>query len=380
MNSKTPRIAIVADWLTTYAGAERVIEQMIKCFPEADIFSLVDFVPEDERSFLQGKQVQTSFMQNLPFAKKHFRAMLPLMPYAIESFDLSNYDIILTSHHAVAKGIITGPDQLHICYCHSPARYAWDLQHQYLGGAGFFATWKARLAHITLHHFRNWDVISANRPDHFIANSTFIKRRIKKLYRRDADVIHPPVNTESFTQGTERGDYYLTTSRLVPYKRVDMIVQAFCDMPDRQLKVIGDGSEMDRIKMLVQKHSNIELLGAVSSDEMTPLLQCAKAFIMAAKEDFGIAPVEAQACGVPVIAYSAGGALDTIIGLDKPEPTGVLFYEQTPKSLIAAVDQFEEQASYIKPKNCRANAEKFSEDAFCKNLTDYVMKRWKAQT
>ena len=228
------RVAIVHDWLTVYAGAERVLEQMLVCFPEADLFSLVDFLPVEQRRFIQNKPIAISFIQKLPKAKSKYRNYLPLMPLAIEQFDLSSYDVIISSSHAVAKGVLVGPDQLHISYVHSPIRYAWDLQHQYLRESNLDHGMKGWLARWLLHKVRLWDVRTANGVDRYIANSHFISRRIDKIYRRDAAVIYPPVDVEAFSFLEEKSDFYLTASRMVPYKKMPMIVEAFSAMPDKK--------------------------------------------------------------------------------------------------------------------------------------------------
>jgi glycosyltransferase involved in cell wall biosynthesis len=365
------RIAIVHDWLTVYAGAERVLEQMLRCYPQADIFSTVDFVPASERSFLQGKSITTSFIQNLPFAKTKYRAYLPLMPLAIEQFDLSQYDLVISSSHAVAKGVLTGPDQCHICMCYSPMRYAWDLQHQYLKETGLDTGPKGWVAKYLLHRLRIWDLRTINGVDQFIAISNFIARRIDKVYRRKATVIYPPVALETFTIGEQKADYYLTASRLVPYKKIDLIVRAFTQMPERRLMVIGDGPDFEKIKAMAP--ANVTLLGYQSFDVLLAHLQQAKAFIFAAEEDFGIAPLEAQACGTPVIAYGKGGALETIQGLiNELSPTGLFFTEQSETAIQEAVKQFEGLIKPILPSDCRQNAMRFSQEQFCEQFSSFV--------
>src|SRR5471030_1184394 len=241
-------VGIVADWLVTFAGAEKVIAEFIKIFPEAELYSVVDFLSDENRKLFYGKNVTTSFIQRLPFAKNKYQNYLPLMPLAIEQLDVTKHDIVLSSSHAVAKGVLTGPDQLHISYVHSPIRYAWDFQHQYLRESGLNKGLKGKLARWFLHKIRIWDSRTANGVDHFVANSQFIARRIKKVYGRDADVIYPPVDVERFTLQEEKEDFYFTASRMVPYKRIDLIVEAFTQMPDKKLVVIGDGSEMAKIK------------------------------------------------------------------------------------------------------------------------------------
>ncbi|HVD33859.1 MAG TPA: glycosyltransferase, partial [Gemmatimonadales bacterium] len=242
------KTAIVHDWLVTYAGAERVLEQMLAVYPEADVYSLIDFVPEAERGFLGGRNIHTSFLQRLPGMRRRYRSSLPLMPLAIEQFDLSGYDLVLSSSYAVAKGVLTGPDQLHLCMCYSPMRYAWDLQHQYLRETGLDGGIKGALARWMLHRVRIWDQRTANGVDGFIAISRFIARRIWKVYRRESSVIYPPVDVEGFTPQGSRENFYVTASRMVPYKRIDLIVEAFAAMPERQLVVIGDGPEARRLR------------------------------------------------------------------------------------------------------------------------------------
>jgi glycosyltransferase involved in cell wall biosynthesis len=373
---KNRKIAIVNDWLTTYAGSEKVLEQIISLFPEADLFSLVDFLPEEFRFVLgkDGKPVSTSFIHNLPFARNHFRKYLGLMPLAIEQFDLSEYDLILSSSHAVAKGVVTGPNQLHICYCHTPIRYAWEFQYQYLRQAHLERGFKSALARAQLHYLRLWDYRTAQGVDKFIANSSYIARRIAKHYRRDAQVIYPPIDTTKFTLCDKKEDFYLTVSRLVPYKRIDLIVEAFGKMPNKKLVVIGEGSEMASLK--AKAKSNTTLLGYQEDHVLIDYMQKAKAFIFAAEEDFGIVPVEAQACGTPVIAYGKGGVLETVQNLTNDSPTGVYFSEQSVSSIIEAIIRFEENANNISAKQCRKNAERFSPDRFRVEYKEYVEKSW----
>jgi glycosyltransferase involved in cell wall biosynthesis len=366
------RVAIVHDWLPLYGGAERVLEQIIRVYPLADLFSVVDFIPPEERGFLLGKKVKTSFVQNLPMARSQYRNYLPLMPLAIEQFDLSEYDIIISSSYAVAKGVITGPDQLHICYCHSPMRYAWDMQNQYVHSRGFAGALRAWLQRALLHYIRLWDVRTAHGVNHFISNSTFIARRIQKVYRRDATVIHPPVDTNSFRVNTgPREDYYVTASRLVPYKKIDLIAKAFARMPDKKLVIIGGGPELQKIKAAAGK--NVTILGHQSFDVLHGHIRKARAFIFAAEEDFGIAPVEAQACGTPVIAFGRGGSRETVV----QGKTGLFFMEQTPESLVEAVAEFEAMAGGFNPAQIREHAEQFSTAAFRARFATFTERSWK---
>lgn len=368
------RVAFVHDWLVVYAGSERLLEQMLAVFPEADLFSLVDFLPPCERRELFKRNVRTSFIQKLPFAKKVYRHYLPFMPLAIEQFDMSGYDLVISSSHAVAKGIITSPDQLHLCMCCSPIRYAWDLQHQYLresnlekGIKGFVAKW-------LLHKIRLWDYRTANGVDQFMAISHFIKRRIKKVYGRDSKVIYPPVDVEAFTFQSDKEDFFLTSSRMVPYKKIDLIVEAFGEMPHKKLFVIGDGPDFNKIK--AKARSNVTLLGYQPFETLRDYMQRAKAFIFAAKEDFGIIPIEAQACGTPVIGFAGGALLETIRGLDLADPTGCFFKEQTIKGVVEAVEKFEQFSHLILPENCRKNALKYSPERFRSEFKEFVMHSW----
>lgn len=366
-------VGIVADWFITYAGSEKVVAEFLDVFPEAELYSVVDFLSSENKSHFKNKNITTTFIQNFPLARKKYQSYLPFMPLAIEQLDVSKHDVILSSSHAVAKGVLTGPDQLHISYIHSPIRYAWDLQHQYLRESNLHKGFKGLLAKWILHNIRIWDCRTSNGVDHFIANSKFIARRIKKVYGRHADVIYPPVDVERFTLNENKEEYYFTASRLVPYKRIDLIVEAFSHMKDKKLVVIGDGPEMNKIK--AKATSNIEILGYQSNSVMVDYMRNARAFVFAAEEDFGITPVEAQSCGTPVIAYGKGGALETIrpIGVDKA--TGVFFYNQDVKSIIDSVNFFEQHSDEIILSDCRLNALKFSEQRFKEEIQEYVMNR-----
>jgi glycosyltransferase involved in cell wall biosynthesis len=355
------RVAIVHDWLETWAGSESVLEQIIAMWPEADLFTLVDFLPEGERAPLLGKRPSTSFIQRMPYARKSFRAYLPLMPLAVEQFDLSAYDVIISSSHAVAKGVIVGPDQVHVSYVHSPIRYAWDLQHQYLKQAGVKGV-KGWLARSVLHYIRMWDQRTAHGVDTFVANSEFIGRRIHRIYGCNSTVVHPPVDVERFELGEQREDFYLIVSRMVPYKRIPLIVEAFSRMPERRLVVIGTGTEFDQAKAAAGP--NITLLGYQPQDVVIDHMRKARAFVFAAEEDFGISVVEAQACGAPVIAFGKGGALETVVESDDPEhATGLFFHQQDADSIISAVRRFEGHMPF-NSHTCRRNALRFTAERF----------------
>jgi len=370
------RVAVVHEWFTAIAGSEKVVEQILNVFPQADVFAVyADPEVVKVTPFLIGRRLQTTFLQNLPGVRKHYRSYMPLMPLAIEQLDLSSYDLILSSAHAVSKGVLTGPDQLHISYIHSPIRYAWDLQSQYLRESGLDRGLKGWLAKWLLHKIRLWDYRTAAGVDHFIANSRFIGRRINKVYGRQSDVIYPPVDVEAFDYCVEKDDYYLTASRLVPYKRIDLIVQAFARMPDKKLVVIGDGPDMEKIKAI--QTPNVTLLGYQPFSELKRHMQRSKAFVFAAEEDFGITPVEAQACGTPVIAYGKGGSLETVVDSADPEAaTGLWFAEQTVESIVDAVHRFEARATPISSAVCRKHAERFSIERFQKEFGEYVNTRW----
>ena len=368
---KAPRVAIVHDWLEVYAGAERVLEQLLKMWPGADVFTLVDFLPDQHRGFLGDSTVHTSFIQRLPGSRKRFRHYLPLMPMAIEQFDLSSYDIVMSSSYAVAKGVITSGNQLHVSYVHSPIRYAWDLQHQYLREAHLQQGFKSMLVRAILHYMRLWDVRTAPNVDVMLANSRYIARRIEKCYGREAEVIYPPVDTSGFSLVTRKQDFYVTASRLVPYKMIPVIAEAFRLLPDRKLVVIGDGPDMARLREVAGP--NVEVMGHQPGDVLRAHMQNARAFVFAAEEDFGITPVEAQACGTPVIAYGRGGTQETVLAVGEcPRPTGVFFHEQTPESIAAAVRRFESISDEIRPVDCRDNALRFSTETFRQSMSQAV--------
>lgn len=368
------KVAIVHEWFSSYAGSEKVVEQILRCYPDADIFAVCDFLKPKEKHFLNNKKVTTTFIQRLPFAAKKFQSYLPLMPLAIEQLDMSAYDVVISSSHAVSKGVITGPDQIHVSYVHSPIRYAWDFQHQYLRESGLNKGLKGWLAKYLLHKIRIWDYRTAAGVNHFIGNSRFIARRINKVYGRQADVIYPPVNTDKFEFSDKKEDFYLAACRMVPYKRVDLIVSAFAKMPDKKLVVIGDGSEMDKIKQLAM--DNITLLGYQDDAAMVDYMKRAKAYVFAAEEDFGISPVEAQASGTPVITFGKGGCLETVKPLCSDKPTGLFFFEQTADAICEAVNTFEKYADEIKPEDCREHALTFSEQRFRDEISQYVDSAW----
>ncbi|MGH7042198.1 MAG: glycosyltransferase [Acetobacteraceae bacterium] len=359
-----PRIAIVHEWLENYGGAERVLEQLLTCFPQADLFAIVDFLPRSERQFLQSRPVHTSFIQRLPLSRRLFRNYLGLMPIAVQQFDMSGYDVVISSNHAVAKGVITGPDQVHISYTHSPMRYAWDLQHQYLRQADLEKGLRGAYARWQLARLRQWDVLASVGVDHFVANSQYIARRIHKVYRRDAVVIHPPVDVERFRPLRDKDEFFLLACRFVPYKRADLVVETFARDRRRRLVVVGDGPDRARIHKLAQGAANIELRGIVPQVELIDLMQRARALVFAGEEDFGISMVEAQACGTPVIAFGRGGARDIVAAPESDNPTGLFFERQEPGAVALALAEFESLESRITSRACRANALRFSPARF----------------
>lgn len=361
------RSAIIHDWLISgVGGGEKVLEAIHRLFP-SKIFTLVQDPKALTGSYFEGLEIVSSFIQKLPKAKTSYQKYLPLFPFAIEHFDLSSYDLIISSSHCAAKGVITGPDQVHICYCHTPMRYAWDLMHDYLKETKLNTGVKGFFAKIILHYLRGWDVHSSRRVDHFIANSHYVARRIEKFYGREARVIYPPVNLELFQEGGKKEDYYITASRLVPYKRVDLIVEAFSHMPDKKLIVIGDGSDWKKVQKKATK--NVELLGYQEDVVLARYLQKAKGFVFAAVEDFGITPVEAMATGTPVIAFRKGGVKETVL----EKETGHFYEAQSVDALIEAVKSFEKME--FDPKKCRARAECFSEGSFNQKFHQFVTQK-----
>ena len=372
-----PRVAVVHDWLYTIGGAERVLKQILLCYPQADVYCLFDALRDDERRELGIRATRTSFLARLPKVNTRHRLYLPLMPLAIEQLDMSSYDLVISSSYAVAKGVITGPDQVHVSYVHSPMRYAWDLQHQYLAESNLTRGIKGALARYLLHRMRIWDMRTATAVDGYIANSAFVARRIAKLYGRTAAVIPPPVSVSptlsppqdhADRDGSPDGSYYLAASRLVAYKNIRAIAQAFASMPDRRLVIAGDGPERARINAVAGP--NVTLVGRVDDARMRSLMAGATAFIFAAEEDFGIIPLEAQASGTPVIALGKGGALETVIG-SGPLRTGTFFADPAPETIADAVRRFEGEPA-PSPETCHANALRFSEARFRQRFTEFV--------
>jgi glycosyltransferase involved in cell wall biosynthesis len=367
MKSRQMKVALVHDLLTQYGGAESVLEAIVEMFPHAPIYTLIYDSKKMGRSFAD-KKIITSFLQNKPLAVKKYRWYLPWMPQAIESFDLSQYDLVISDASAFAKGVITLPSTLHICYCHTPTRYLWNDTFEYIKTSKI--PWPASmLVSKTINYLRIWDYQSAYRPDLFIANSNYTKSRIKKFYRRKSDIIYPFVEDDRFTYCPNKKQYYLMTGRLVPYKRYDIAIRAFNKMPDKKLIVAGDGVMFDHLKGMI-KGDNIVMLGRVSEKKLNNLYQHAKGYIFTADEDFGITPLEAMICGTPVIAFAKGGALETVID----NTTGTYFYNQTADSIIKAISKFEKMNfDFLKISK---HARKFSKDNFKKQFTSYINKQY----
>jgi glycosyltransferase involved in cell wall biosynthesis len=367
------RVAIVHEWLGPYGGSEQVVVGMLQVFPQADLYALVHDPKRLRGTPLERTPVRTSFIQSLPKARERYQAYLPLMPLAVEQFDLRPYDLVISSSHAVAKGVLTRADQLHISYTHTPIRYAWDLYLGYLAESNLERGVKSWLARLVLHYVRLWDVSAANRVDVYLANSAYIARRIKKLHRRTARVLHPPVDVGRFRPDLPREEFFVAVCRFVPYKRMNLIVEAFSQM-DKPLVVIGDGPEFEHVRR--KAGPNVKLLGYQQDETVADYLQRARAFVFAAEEDFGIIPVEAQAAGCPVIAYGKGGVRETVTGFPASDATGVFFDAQTPESLRKAVDFFEEHQAQIRPEACRGNAERFGCERFRGEFRATVEESW----
>jgi len=371
------KYALVHEWLTPKAtgGSELVVQAILNSLDSADLYALIDFESTNPQSYLFGRSIGTTFLQHFPGSRNGVQKYLPLLPFAIEQLDLRNYDIILSSAHTVAKGVLTSPTQMHVCYCHTPMRFAWELTFDYLRSSRMGRGLPGIFTRYLLHQLRQWDVLTANRVDYFIANSQNTARRIWRCYRRSATVIYPPVNIERFPFLSAKQDFYVTVSRLVSYKQVALIVRAFNQL-QRPLVVIGEGPELNAIRKLAQP--NVQILGAQPNEVVEKYLSQAKAFIYAAYEDFGIAVVEAQACGTPVIAYSAGGALETVIDIyQQPKNgTGLFFRTQTVAALIEAVEKFEQCAKSFDPETIYAHASQFAPTIFQKRYLDFVENSW----
>ncbi len=356
------RLAIIQDWLTSLGGAEKCIEALCEIWPEADIYTLIYRPDMFTESVISRHKVVTSLAQRLPWSTTKFRYYFAFYPYAVEQFDLRGYDVVISFSAAFSHGILTSPDQRHICYKHTPMRYAWSGYQEYLEDPHVRGFAKRHLFKVLLHHMRRWDYLAAQRPDVMLANSDEVRRRIWKYYRREAQVVYPPVDLPA--EGTDvepaREDYFVSVGRLVAYKRVDLLVEAFAQAGDKRLVIAGDGPELGRLRKLARGASNIEILGYVDDERKRQLLQHARAFVFAAHEDFGIAPVEAQAYGTPVIAYGRGGALETVVD----GRTGVMFPRQAVTHVLEALASFEQVEASFDPRAIREHARRFDRKTF----------------
>jgi len=371
------KIALIHDWLVTKSGAEKVLKEIYKLCPDSDIFTIVNFLSQkdkknifideknDSKKYSKNPKIITSFVQKLPFAKKYFRYYFPLFPKAIESFDLSSYDLIISSSWGFAKGVKKHKNQIHICYCHTPIRYAWDLHDEYTKDLFFI---KKILAKPSLKYIRAWDIASLDRVDFFIANSKFVANRIKKIYSKNAKVIYPPLDIDKFNICKEKSDFYLSVSRLVAYKKTRLIIEAFNEMPNKTLLVIGQGEQYEILKKIAKE--NIHILGFVDEKALSYYMQKAKAFVYAGIEDFGIVFSEALASGTPIVAFDGGGAKKIVDG----KKNGLLFRKQDKESIKQAIKKFENMI--FNPSMLRQNALKYThfQNDFSKFLNSKMKK------
>ena len=368
------KVALVHDWLTGMRGGERVLEILCQIYPEATLYTLL-YVRDRLSRAIEEMEIKTSYVQRLPRASKYYRYYLPLFPSAIERLDLRGYDLVISSSHCVAKGVLPMPGSLHISYCHTPMRYVWDVHHDYFRDSG--RGLKGFLVSALANYLRIWDVTSSQRVDEFIANSGFVRQRIKKYYRRESVVIHPPVNCDYFrpSEKVNEGGYFLMVTALVPYKRVDLAIEAFNRL-GRPLLIVGDGQGMGDLKKRAGK--SIEFLGWQGDEKIREYYQGCRALIFPGKEDFGITPVEAQACGKPVIAYGDGGVLETVRPFPGERPTGVFFDDPTAESLMRAVDLFEKNRERFDPRAIRDHALLFDQENFRAKIGSFVEERYRA--
>ncbi len=365
------KVAIVHDWCPDFRGGERVLARFCGLFPRAEVFTLFDFLePEVKSRHFPGTKFHTSPMNRWPGVRRYYRALFPLCPFFIEQFDVTQFDLVLSSSAAFARGVLTRPDQPHLCYVHSPPRYAWDEQFTYIDQAGLGFGPKGLLYRHFLHRLRIWDARTAHGPNAMAANSEYVRARIRRIYGRDATVIHPPVEVEEMPYTPQKADYYVAASFLAPYKRTDLVLRAFRDMPDRQLLVVGEGQQSDLRRAFAAP--NIRFTGYLERDAYVDAVRNAKAMVFAGCEDFGIALAEAQACGTPVIAFGRGGARDIVRPLGSEQATGVLFAEQSAEALRDAIDRFERSDGAISPEACRHNAQRFSADRFDREIREAV--------
>lgn len=362
------KVALIHDHLAQDGGAEKVLKILADMFPEAPIYTLL-YEQKNADKYYKNRKIFTSIIQRLPGGVKHYQWYMPFMPMAVEFFDLSGYDMVISDTSSFAKGVITSSHTLHISYCHTPTRYLWSDTHQYIQELKYNKYFK-KVISLVLNYVRMWDKLAADRVDEYIANSRFVAKRIKKYYKRDSAVIYPPVETEKFKISSEVGDYFLIGGRLAPYKRVDIVIEA-CKKAGKKLKIYGDGIDLARLKEMARGYSNIEFLGWVDDTAKAELYSRALAFIYPQEEDFGITAVEAMASGRPVIAYRRGGATETVA----EGVTGVFFNEQTSTSLAEAINNFD--SSKFNPAVIKQHAEKFSVAKFKNEIVEYIEGSWK---
>jgi len=372
VRTMSDRVAIVHDWCPNFRGGERVLSRICRLFPNAKVFTLFDFLPEEiKQEHFAGVEIETSILNRLPLVEKYYRSLFFLGPLLIEQFDVTEYDMVISSSAAFARGVLTRPDQPHLSYIHSPVRYAWDEQFSYLqqGRLGFGP--KGMLFRYMLHNLRMWDTRTAHGPDMMVANSQYVRSRIRGIYGRDSSVVHPPVALNEFECVTDKDDYYVAASFLAPYKRTDLVVRAFNQMPDKRLVVIGEGPQAKELREIAGP--NVTIAGHLSRPDFVETISRAKAMVFAGCEDFGIAMAEAQAGGTPLIAFRRGGARDIIRELGVSEnPTGILFDRQSAETVIGAVEHFEQNGNRIDPQDCRINAARFSEERFDEEISRSV--------
>lgn len=358
------RIAIVHDWCPSFRGGERVLSELCRVFPGADVFTLFDFLtPEIKARYFKDVTFHTSAANRLPFVKHYYRALFFACPFLIEQFDVTGYDVVISSSAAFARGVLTRPDQPHLSYVLSPVRYAWDEQFNYLAQGHLGYGPKGLLFRYFLHGLRTWDTRTANGPDEMLAISNYVRSRIRRTYGRDAQIVFPPVHMDEIEYSADKDDYYVAASFLAPYKRTDLVIEAFAAMPKRKLIVVGEGQQYAELRK--RGSANISFTGFLSRADYMRTVSRARAFLFAGCEDFGIALAEAQACGTPLIAFGRGGAADIVKPLGQgANPTGILFAEQSAAAIVDAVETFEAQRAAIRPEACRQNAARFSDQRF----------------
>lgn len=358
------RIAIVHDWCPSFRGGERVLAELCRVFKGAHVYTLFDFLTDDiKEKYFSGVPFHTSIADRMPFVERYYRNLFFACPFLIEQFDVTHYDAVISSSAAFSRGVLTRPDQTHICYVHSPVRYAWDEQFSYLeqGNLGYGP--KGLAYRYFLHQLRTWDTRTAHGPNVMLANSSYVRSRIRRIYGREANIVFPPVHMEELSYIDKKDDYYVTASFLAPYKRTDLVIAAFKEMPNRKLLVVGDGQQSKKLRELAGP--NVSFTGFLPRAEYVKAVSEANALVFGGCEDFGIALAEAQACGTPLICFGRGGARDIVRPIGKSaEPTGILFERQTVADICATVSKFEDEREAITARSCWHNAQRFSAERF----------------